>query len=387
MGLTPDKVREIMKISQAARQPSPTGGRRGRRLLGDFIEDRTPSRPSTRSGDICCARRSGRALGALTYRERRVIQLRFGLEGEHPRTLEEVGREVRRDPRTHPPDRSQDARSAQGVPRRTACSTSSSTSEAASACRPAAAAGPLAPASYVDPRASGARLGASRRGATCRNTRHPFLHGLLAQCGCRVRRSVVHREPDGRLSLLAPRDPCGRRRDGAGGAGHTEKARGIRGARPHGAIVRIWCCTRGADGRATRQRDCGDPGVRRGHERRLHRHRGRGIGRLEGCLGGGSIASSAREELRVPVVIVGTHGHHCRQPAVSRRPAATTRRFRDGQRPPAGRPWRRGRAPDCRPVAVPGGSSARRRRWGVQSRCRCRPDAEIGRAHGPSARR
>jgi RNA polymerase primary sigma factor len=35
--------------------------------------------------------RIGIALGALTHRERRVIQLRFGLEGEHPRTLEEVG--------------------------------------------------------------------------------------------------------------------------------------------------------------------------------------------------------------------------------------------------------------------------------------------------------
>ena len=36
----------------------------------------------------------------------------------------------------------------------------------------------------------------------------------------------------------------------------------------------------------------------------------RGMGRLEGFLGGGSIAEKVARNARVPVVIVGTHGHH-----------------------------------------------------------------------------
>ena len=52
---------------------------------------RTPrcrSRPSARS---CRRKSSTSVLDTLTHRERKVIELRFGLKGEHPRTLEEVG--------------------------------------------------------------------------------------------------------------------------------------------------------------------------------------------------------------------------------------------------------------------------------------------------------
>ena len=41
-------------------------------------------------------------LDSLTGRERRVLQLRFGLEDGRARTLEEVGKRVQRDPRAHP---------------------------------------------------------------------------------------------------------------------------------------------------------------------------------------------------------------------------------------------------------------------------------------------
>jgi RNA polymerase primary sigma factor len=91
MGLTPEKVREIKKISQEPASLHQRVGDEGDSMLGDFIEDKDSVSPVDEVGDIVRRERIGIALGALTHRERRVIQLRFGLEGEHPRTLEEVG--------------------------------------------------------------------------------------------------------------------------------------------------------------------------------------------------------------------------------------------------------------------------------------------------------
>jgi RNA polymerase primary sigma factor len=59
--------------------------------LGDFIEDATAESPfeiaskNLRDENVC------RALAVLPRREREVIEMRFGLTGGHPRTLEEVG--------------------------------------------------------------------------------------------------------------------------------------------------------------------------------------------------------------------------------------------------------------------------------------------------------
>ena len=91
MGLTPEKVREIKKISQEPASLHQRVGEEGDSMLGDFIEDKDSVSPVDEVGDIVRREKIGLALGALTHRERRVIQLRFGLEGEHPRTLEEVG--------------------------------------------------------------------------------------------------------------------------------------------------------------------------------------------------------------------------------------------------------------------------------------------------------
>ena len=91
MGLTPEKVREIRKISQEPASLHQRVGEEGDAMLGDFIEDKDSVSPVDEVGDIVRREKIGLALGALTHRERRVIQLRFGLEGEHPRTLEEVG--------------------------------------------------------------------------------------------------------------------------------------------------------------------------------------------------------------------------------------------------------------------------------------------------------
>ena len=91
MGLSPEKVREIKKISQEPASLHQCVGEEGDSMLGDFIEDKDSVSPVDQVGDIVRRECIGLALGALTHRERRVIQLRFGLEGENPRTLEEVG--------------------------------------------------------------------------------------------------------------------------------------------------------------------------------------------------------------------------------------------------------------------------------------------------------
>ena len=91
--VTPEQVREIQKIAQEPVSLETPGGRGGR-LASSATSSRT-ARPSTR-GWWCRtlmqqrgARR--RARQTLTHRERRVLELRFGLRGEEPRTLEEVG--------------------------------------------------------------------------------------------------------------------------------------------------------------------------------------------------------------------------------------------------------------------------------------------------------
>ena len=61
--------------------------------LGDFVEDQTAeSRRSSSRARTLRRENVRKALGALPEREREVIEMRFGLTGGRPRTLEEVGR-------------------------------------------------------------------------------------------------------------------------------------------------------------------------------------------------------------------------------------------------------------------------------------------------------
>jgi len=61
--------------------------------LGDFIEDLKVEKPSDAASFAMLQRQLQEVLNTLTDRERRILQLRFGLKDGHPRTLEEVGRE------------------------------------------------------------------------------------------------------------------------------------------------------------------------------------------------------------------------------------------------------------------------------------------------------
>ncbi len=59
--------------------------------LGDFIEDLEADQPLDAVSRKIRHEELNRVLDSLSHRERKVLELRFGLKGEHPRTLEEVG--------------------------------------------------------------------------------------------------------------------------------------------------------------------------------------------------------------------------------------------------------------------------------------------------------
>lgn len=93
MGFTPDKVREILKISQEPVSLETPIGEEEDSHLGDFIEDEEAVVPVDAASFTLLQEQLQSVLDTLSTRERKVIQLRFGLLNGHPRTLEEVGRE------------------------------------------------------------------------------------------------------------------------------------------------------------------------------------------------------------------------------------------------------------------------------------------------------
>ncbi len=93
MGISADRVREIMKISQEPVSLETPIGEEEDSQLGDFIEDSTAIAPPDAASDSMLREQLEQVLDGLADRERKVIKFRFGLEDGHPRTLEEVGRE------------------------------------------------------------------------------------------------------------------------------------------------------------------------------------------------------------------------------------------------------------------------------------------------------
>ena len=93
MGLPPGKVREILKISQEPVSLEMPIGEEEDSNLGDFIEDSKALAPSDAASLKLLKEQVDDVLGSLGDRERRVLELRFGLDDGRTRTLEEVGRE------------------------------------------------------------------------------------------------------------------------------------------------------------------------------------------------------------------------------------------------------------------------------------------------------
>ena len=93
MDMSADRVREIQKISQEPVSLETPIGEEEDSQLGDFIEDSQAVVPPDAASFSMLKEQLSQVLDSLADRERKVIELRFGLVDGHPRTLEEVGRE------------------------------------------------------------------------------------------------------------------------------------------------------------------------------------------------------------------------------------------------------------------------------------------------------
>ncbi len=91
MELTPERVREIMKIAQEPVSLETPIGEEDDSHLGDFIEDKGVQAPADMAAFELLKEQLEDVMSTLTPREKRVLRLRFGLDDGRSRTLEEVG--------------------------------------------------------------------------------------------------------------------------------------------------------------------------------------------------------------------------------------------------------------------------------------------------------
>ena len=91
MGLESDKVHEMLKISQQPLSLETPVGEQGDSEFGDLIEDESAVAPPEAVGATLRREQLRAILAGLTHRERSVIELRYGLRGDRPHTLDEVG--------------------------------------------------------------------------------------------------------------------------------------------------------------------------------------------------------------------------------------------------------------------------------------------------------
>ena len=93
MGLTEEKVAEILKIGQDPVSLETPIGEEEDSHLGDFIEDSNATSPSDSAESKMLREQLLQVLNTLTPRENEVLRKRYGLDDNRPKTLEEVGRE------------------------------------------------------------------------------------------------------------------------------------------------------------------------------------------------------------------------------------------------------------------------------------------------------
>jgi RNA polymerase primary sigma factor len=92
LDMTADEVRDILRMAQLPVSLEKPIGEEEESELGDFVKDEQAVSPFDSATMTLRKEDIERALDSLPERERKVIELRFGLKGEHPCTLEEVGR-------------------------------------------------------------------------------------------------------------------------------------------------------------------------------------------------------------------------------------------------------------------------------------------------------
>jgi len=87
-----DEVEQIMRSSQAPFSLESPVGDEDEAEFGHFLTDENALLPDAAAEVTMRAETLEKILGTLSHRERRILELRYGLDGEHPRTLDEVGR-------------------------------------------------------------------------------------------------------------------------------------------------------------------------------------------------------------------------------------------------------------------------------------------------------
>jgi RNA polymerase primary sigma factor len=91
--LPPDRVRELLRISQDPLSLDSPVGEEDESNLGDFIEDESVDSPADAATRMMLHDAVSEVLGELSDREQEIVRLRFGLDGGRAKTLEEVGQE------------------------------------------------------------------------------------------------------------------------------------------------------------------------------------------------------------------------------------------------------------------------------------------------------
>lgn len=92
--LRPEQVVDIIRASQHPVSLDQPFGRESDGTIGEMVEDLSADRPVDHALHQALRDQVQRILGDLTERESRVLRLRYGLDDDNPRTLEEVGREI-----------------------------------------------------------------------------------------------------------------------------------------------------------------------------------------------------------------------------------------------------------------------------------------------------
>lgn len=92
MDMPVEKVRGVLKIAQEPISLQTPVGEEGDTHFGDFIEDKNAVSPANATAYSMLKAEMEEVLNSLTEREKKVLQLRFGIDDGYPRTLEEVGK-------------------------------------------------------------------------------------------------------------------------------------------------------------------------------------------------------------------------------------------------------------------------------------------------------
>ena len=105
LDLQPEEIDQIRRSAQTPISLEKPVGDEDESEFGHFLTDETTPLPDEVAEETLRNEALRTILKSLSHRERRVLELRYGLDGEQPRTLDEVGQRVQRHPRADPADR------------------------------------------------------------------------------------------------------------------------------------------------------------------------------------------------------------------------------------------------------------------------------------------